>query len=116
LNALRSSLKAQGYDFKIVKGSYKGTLETSVLVVVDTDIKLDSIRNIAFKDGQESILIVNEDRKAYLEYNPKYFGPNDGLEGDIKSLGTFKAISALEAKDLDNWTLDESESQYYGVS
>jgi hypothetical protein len=32
-----------------------------------------------------------------------------------KQLGTFQAISALEAKELDSWTLDETEGVYYAA-
>lgn len=110
-----SRLKALGYDFKVVKGSYKGVLETSILVVCDEDNKLEWVRNTAFLDGQESILIVNEDRRAYLQYNSAiYKGLFDKTEShkpNVELIGDFRSITPLQARDLDNWTLDGND--YY---
>ena len=90
--------------FKKVLGSYKGIVEDSYCAIIDDDTKLDVIFSIAAKHNQESILVVDEYRKAYL---------HDVLTGDVKALGDFKAVDALTAKELDNWTLDGT--QYYAV-
>jgi hypothetical protein len=97
-----SRLKALGYAFKVVKGSYKGVLETSILVICDDDTKLDWVRNTAFQDGQESILVVNEDRRATLEYNPI----GSDYNPEVKAIGNFRSITAIQATELDAWTLD----------
>jgi hypothetical protein len=109
LRHIESILKSKGYGYKVVQGSYKGVFETSVLVVCDTDEKLNYIRDVAFIDGQESILVVNEDRRAYLEYNKQ---DQTGLVKTAPEyIGDFRAITALDAKDLENWTLDGTD--YY---
>lgn len=97
-------MTAHKLSFKKVKGSYKGDLEDSYCAVVDEDVKLEIVFHIAAKFNQESILLVNEDRKAFLV---------DVLTGDETDLGEFVAIDSSKARQLDNWTLDGS--QYYAA-
>jgi ABC-type uncharacterized transport system permease subunit len=113
LNFIKEVLKSKGYGFKVVKGSYKGTLETSILVVCDDDAKLEWVRQTAFNDGQESILVVDESRRASLEFNPNRDIKYNNAQ--VENIGMFQSITPVQATELDSWTLDESESQYYGV-
>lgn len=83
--------------FKKVQGAYKGQLEDSYLVLANEDTYLNTVRKLAKLYNQESILIVNEDRKAYLEY----IGT-----GKQVYIGQWTSIDSLTAQSLDNWTLD----------
>lgn len=90
--------------FKKVLGSYKGQTENSFVAIVNNDAKLNVIIDIANQWSQESILVVDENRKAKLVFMK-------GLE--VQKLGDFRPIDVLEAQNLDNWTLDGT--QYYAV-
>lgn len=90
--------------FKQVLGSYKGQTENSFVAIVNDDAKLNVIIDIADLWSQESILVVDENRKAKLVFMK-------GLE--VQKLGDFRPIDVLEAQNLDNWTLDGT--QYYAV-
>jgi len=101
---VEKGLRARNIAFKHVVGSYKGTVENSIVAIVEDDVKLNYIRALAFRhDDQESILVINEDRTAYLEFN----------NGTTEKLGAFRHIDALKARELDAWTLDGSD--YYAV-
>jgi hypothetical protein len=97
-------MKANDIAFKKVIGSYKGQTENSFVAIVEDDKKLNVIIDIANQWMQESILIVDESRKARLLFMK-------GL--DSQPLGDFRPIDALEAQNLENWTLDGT--QYYAV-
>jgi hypothetical protein len=102
--SVEKGLNSRNIAFKHVVGSYKGTVENSIVAVVEDDVKLDYIRALAFKhDDQESILVINEDRNAFLEFNT----------GTTEKLGAFRHIDALKASQLDAWTLDGTD--YYAV-
>lgn len=103
---IEAILKAHSIDFKHVLGSYKNTLESSIVAIVDTDLKLDKVRSLAFQDDQESILIVDESRRAYLEYNEICT-----LEFKIEPIGNFRHVQVEDIKDFENWTLDGTD--YY---
>jgi hypothetical protein len=92
------------YGFKRLIGSYKGSLEQSYLVVASEDKALYLVLGLARKFNQESVLIVDEERKATL----KYIG-----SGETVKLGQFVSVSAIEAQGLENWTLDGTN--YYSV-
>lgn len=104
LQTKSDKMRFNGWPNKIVIGSYKGILEHNILLIVETDDKLLAARNMTFNDGQESILIVNEDRKAYLEY----------ADGNQVYVGLFKEVNALDIKTLENWTLDGNT--YYSTN
>lgn len=97
-------MRAHSIGFKKVKGSYKGNMEDSYVAIVDDDVKLDTIFSIAARFSQESILVVDELRQASF---------HDVLTGDVKTVGSFTAVTALEAQGLDGWTLDGT--QYYAI-
>lgn len=101
---LRGELQVRGLNFKEVLGSYKGDVEKTFVVNTNEDKALTMVKVLACLYGQESILIVDQERKASL------YDCNDGT---ITKLGRFCAVDALEASKLDNWTLDGT--QYYTV-
>lgn len=106
IERLESRLTQSGLSYKKVLGSYKNVSETSFVVIASEDHALDFARFEAFHaDTQESILIVDEDRKARLEF----------ANGSTIPLGDFQAVSSIEATSLDGWTLDLETYQYYGV-
>jgi hypothetical protein len=92
------------YGFKKVLGSYKGQTESSYVVNASEDSALDLVLGLAKKFNQESVLIVDEERKATF----KYVG-----SGETVKLGQFVSVSAIEAQSLENWTLDGTN--YYSV-
>jgi len=94
------------YGFKEVLGSYKGVLEKSYMVIAKEDKALEQVMGLAEQFNQESVLIVDENRKATLKFV-------DGGELDKTELGNFVSISALEAQNLENWTL--AGTNYYSV-
>ena len=101
--ALAEALKLANLSFKQVLGSYKGTTEDSFVVIANEDAVLSAVKRTAFADGQESVLVVNEDRESFLEF----------ADGTKQALGSFQAVSAERAAVLDGWTLDGT--QYYST-
>lgn len=95
-SVVEATLTASKVDFVKAKESYKGCLEDSYIAVVNDDAKLDLVRDIAKHYNQESILVVDEDRKARLEYIES---------GDKQSIGQWVEITALDAASHDAWTL-----------
>lgn len=94
----------QDFKPKRVLGSYKGILETSFVANADTDDKLDAVIQLAKQYNQESVLIIDEQRRASLFFIKT---------GQYEPIGDFRAVDAETAKSLDNWTLDGT--QYYAV-
>jgi hypothetical protein len=92
------------YGFKRLIGSYNGVLEQSYLVVASEDSALDLVLGLAKNFKQESVLIVDEERKAVL----KYIDSNETVH-----LGQFVSVNAIEVQNFDNWTLDGTN--YYSV-
>lgn len=101
---IENTMRLSGIEFKKVLGSYNGNVEDSYVAIIDDDNKLDEIFDIAAGYSQETILVVDEDRKAYL---------HDVLTGDVDYIGYFEVIDALQVKELESWTLDGTT--YYGV-
>ena len=97
------------HGFKKVLGSYKGVLEKSYMVLANEDKALNDVLTLAQKFDQESVLIVDENRVATLQYLDSILNVNSSHK-----LGRWTSIDALEAKNLDNWTLDGTN--YYSVA
>lgn len=89
---LEAILSWKGYKFSKALGSYKGSLETSFVVDASEDI-VNNLMDIAKTASQESILVVNEDRKATLLY----------CNGKSEVLGEMIHIEPSEA--IDSYTL-----------
>src|ERR1019366_3210105 len=56
------------HGFKKVLGSYKGTLEDSYMVLANEDKALNEVIILAKEFNQESILVVDENRLATLQF------------------------------------------------
>lgn len=99
------------YPYKQVFGSYtmaNGNIvqEDSYVVVVDEDDKLSDILDIAAVDGQESVLVLDEYRKASLIFCQT---------GDVNPIGQWTEVSSDEALQSNGYTFDKSTGQYYMV-
>ena len=99
-------LSEKDIAFKVLLGSYKGTLETSFL-----------IHKSYFKDIKE--LVKNEESILSLS-NLQKGGVREGSlifikTGQTTSLGIFEEITKEEANDLEAWSFDCKDNKYYGV-
>jgi len=90
--------------FKIVRGQYKQREEDSFYCQFRNDSDKADILSIAKKFNQESILFVDERRRATL-----YYLKNSNKLG----LGTFKQVSKFEAIQHDAYTYDIINNGYY---
>lgn len=100
---LRTWLTEQNYAFKEVDGCYKGTIETSFVVLAPTRDEISNLVCQAKEYSQECILAVNNLSEAFL------------VNGDIyTSIGRFTALEGLPEDD--SWTFDHQTGTYYEVS
>ena len=98
---LMSQLKKDKFPIKEVEGVYKGTVEKSILVVLNQRwlaVELATFKNYAAIFNQESILFVDEERNASLifPYNKE----------NSEKLGKFIAVSKGIAIQMSNYTFD----------
>lgn len=103
---IKNILRDENISFTEVFGCYAGIKENSYMAVIETDDKLKVIRSIAWQFLQEAILIVEEDRVAYICYNKDFYNTKN-------KLGAWVNITAEEATNLNAWTL--LNNQYYTV-
>jgi len=94
-------LKGEGFSIKEVEGVYKGTVEKSILVVLNQRwlaVGLATFKNYASIFDQESILFVDEERNASLifPYNKE----------NSEKLGKFIAVTKGIATQMSNYTFD----------
>jgi hypothetical protein len=97
-------LKSKGMRFKVVTSTLFDGVEKTCLLVVLKAINGDAayIRNLVFKDGQLSLVMVNSNRRAYKITK----------DGSPLCIGQFSFIhTPEELKKCDNWTLDGDD--YY---
>lgn len=88
-----------------VKGCYKGQEEDSFKVNVNDPIDLGVVDAAARHFEQESYLVIDAERIAWLYY----------LKGRTQRLGEFVAVSEFEAKAQDAWTFDPESGTYFIV-
>jgi len=105
---LGADLLLYGLKFSRALGSYKGTTEKSFIVDASEDSSLKRVKVLAEMFNQESILIVQDDvsRSAELHFT---------ATGKVQRLGSIVSMTAIEASQEDNWTLDLSQNLYFGV-
>ena len=73
INQLEQDLEEMGLDPQRADGMYKGTAEASFLVPAENDKQIAAVYNLAFeKYGQESVLHVDQDRNARLEFEEDF--------------------------------------------
>jgi hypothetical protein len=106
---LESILKSNGYAYKKVEGRYKNQKEESFVVILNRSDSLTQLIRLASKFDQESILLVNSDRKAELIYTA------DPLDGYVLG-GTFRLVDGdlIQRTDL-SYTYDPNSGYYYSV-
>ena len=100
-NELMTQLKKDKFSIKEVEGVYKGTVEKSIIVILNKRwlaVELATFKNYAAIFNQESILFVDEERNASLifPYNKE----------NSEKLGKFIAVSKGIAIQMSNYTFD----------
>ena len=99
-NELLTQLKKDKFSIKEVEGVYQGTVEKSILVILNQRwlaVELATFKNYAAIFDQESILFVDEERNASLIF------PKGGLS---ENLGKFIAVTKGIATQMSNYTFD----------
>ena len=99
-NELLTQLKKDKFSIKEVEDVYQGTVEKSILVILNQRwlaVELATFKNYAAIFNQESILFVDEERNASLIF------PQGGLS---EKLGKFIAVSKGIAIQMSNYTFD----------
>lgn len=101
-NSMRYSLARLGLYFESVNGVYKGVSEDSFMVFgIQSKPMFDRIVNLAALFNQESILVVDSDSSARLEY----------LEsGESVNIGTFTQVDSVLG--LDAYTVTDDGKMY----
>lgn len=87
---------------RIVIGCYKGEKELSIRV---ESRHYSTILDVAHRYDQESILLVDDENRAYLIY---LADPQNKV-----MIGEFVEVESIEG--LDSWTYDQVENKYYTV-
>lgn len=100
-------LDGLGLEYKKVYSRYKNSNETSLMVILSDPDQTENLRELADQFEQESILVLNPDRTAYLLFA-------DGGESHF-GLKQFREISANTAKELDNTTFDPETNKHYAM-
>ena len=93
-------LKRDGFSIKEVEGVYQGTVEKSIIVILNKRwlaVELGTFKNYASIFDQESILFVDEERNASLVF-PK--------QVEAEKLGKFIAVPKGIAIQMSNYTFD----------
>lgn len=93
-------LKRDGFSIKEVEGVYQGTVEKSIIVILNKRwlaVELATFKNYALIFDQESILFVDEERNASLIF------PQGGVS---EKLGKFIAVTKGIATQMSNYTFD----------
>lgn len=105
--ALIGWLTRRGHSFKPVEGCYKGNREAAFVVLVPDEERERQIMSLARAYGQESVLYVDANRKAYLRL----------LEsGEEVPIGSWRAIPKAQAKAASAYTHDVTAGAYYVAS
>lgn len=104
-------LKSRGFNFQVVRGTYKGVSELAfVLLAGDVKTHEDNLRvafELAHLYSQESVLEVHNDGTAELHYL------DNGYR--VERIGTFRAASELEASKRDSFTYEPKSNQYFVI-
>lgn len=93
--------KSKGIDFKTVKSTVFGLEQTCILALIDNPNTLEYFKGLVFKDGQKSILVVTQQREAFLLNEDK----------NIQKLGMFQHVTPNQAIGTKHWTFDGND--YY---
>ena len=99
---LKRQLETLNLKFKKIKGSYKGTVEPGYYVEFATPLQLAQIEILANYFDQESILIVDTQRRAILKCLK---------DGTTETIGTFTQVPRYEIEG--DYTYDFKNGGYY---
>ena len=102
--AIISEFLGYEYNRSEMIGSYKGVQNPSYIIEL-TDKTLGEVLAFATNNNQESILHLDNERRASLLFAVP-------VESDIQ-LGMFKAVPKSIALQSDNWTMNPTINQYY---
>lgn len=96
--------KRYGHTFiKQVRGSWQGVEEDSFVVNGDAE----HLTKLATSFGQDSILWLDTNRRAYLLHKDK--------PEHLDYLGRLVAVTEAVAKEQEGWTYDKKSGQYYTI-
>jgi hypothetical protein len=102
---LQECLNDLNMDYKRVIGVYKGSVETSFIVLAPDLQHYYTLKDLAFKSfNQESILHQNSQGISCLIYT----------DNRVEELGQLKQISEEKARSLDSYTM--VDNQYYAIA
>ena len=100
-NELMTQLKKDKFSIKEVEGVYQGTVEKSIIVILNKRwlaVELATFKNYAAIFDQESILFVDEERNASLIFTKQPWL--------TQKLGKFIAVTKGIATQMSNYTFD----------
>ena len=106
-DTLEARLKQKNASYKHLVGSYKGIREASFLIEVNDNFNLFDAEALGCRFGQESVLVLDEDRNASLV--------TLNIKLDTVKIGKLKAITNKEAIKLEAWSYCPLNNQFYGV-
>ena len=93
---LKACLSDCGLRFKEATGAYKGQTEDSVVVLVNNETDIQTVKDFAFKSfNQESVLYQDSNQEAYLLYQ----------NGTTEQLGRLEQVNPKEVETLENYTV-----------
>lgn len=99
---LKACLDDCGFKYNEATGVYKGNEEASLVVLVNSEVQIETLKEFAFKSfNQESILYQDANQEAYLLYQ----------DGTTEQLGVLQEVT--DVKGLDNYTV--MNGKYYAV-
>lgn len=100
---LEACLNDLNLTFKRGTGVYKGTQETSFVVIVNNETDIQVLKDFAFKSfAQDSILHVDSNQEAVLIYN----------DGTREQLGRLEQVSREVAIGRDSYTILDNDKFY----
>jgi hypothetical protein len=98
--------------YKPLEGSYKGQTERAWLCDADTFHK-DTLAPLLARDGQESVLFLDNQRNAFLRFAAAKSDTSPYSEEGQEYLGEFRQADKTVAVKLDAWTRDPATGIYW---
>lgn len=93
---LKACLDDCGFTSKDAIGVYKGQEEDSLVVLVNNQTDIETVKDFAFKSfNQESILYQDANQEAYLLYQ----------DGTTEQLGRLEQVNPKLVETLDSYTV-----------
>jgi hypothetical protein len=93
---LKACLDDCNLRFKEATGAYKGKTEDSVVVIVNNETDIETVKNFAFKSfNQESVLHQDANQEAYLVY----------ADGTTEQVGRLEQVNPKRVETLENYVV-----------